>query len=1276
MGPGDVAFDRFEIEAEAGTGGMGTVYRARDRATGGRVALKVVRAPRKSATERLAREAALLAESACANVVRYVAHGTTWIAMEWLEGEDVEQRLSRSPLSLAESLLVARGAAQALAAAHRLGIVHRDVKPANLWLVNGEAAAVKLLDFGVARAAARSSLTAAGAIIGTAAYMAPEQARGAERLDARADVFSLGCVLFECVARRPAFVGESLPAVLAKVLLEEVPPLGEIAAVPLELDALVTRMLSKNPDDRPMNGDDVVVALANIEAASASRERPRAGALGRSEQWLVSIAIVDRAADVASTLQTPSPGLELAQVVEGGALAAYRRVVEAHGARLEPIANGSVIVVLESAGAPMDQACRAARCALDLAKAAPGANVAVSTGRALVDGPRCVGDAIDRAARLLRAPRAERGVRMDRVTAGLVDSRFEVDGDASGLVLLLERPRRDVVRTLLGRPTPCVGRDANLAMLAGAIARTREDDAASAVIVTAPAGVGKTRLAHELLEKLRETDETAVWIARADATSAGDAFGLCAQIVRAQAGIRAGEPLGARREKLRARVARELGEDAAPRVATFLGEMSGTPFPEEGPLVEARRNPVAMGDQIRRAWVDFVEAECSARPLLVVLDDLQWADVGSVGSLDLALAVCRDSPLVVLALARPEVDERFPTLWASRNPTVVRVRPLARKHAEKFVRAVLGDAVGEDVVARVVEQADGNAFSLEELVRSVAEGTTQIPETVLGMIEARMAKLDAETRRALRAASVFGQTFWTNAARALLGAGVTAADVEARLAALERDEWIAARADSTVRGETEYRFRQSVVREAAYAMIAEDDRRMGHGLAGAWLEATGAGKASALADHFERGGDLPRAAAHWARAAEAALEGHALADALACVGRAVACGASGELLGRIAWVEAEARTWRGENEAAFDAALRATALFPEPTRSWADAMASAVGAAFKIGNREEGKALALRLVRALDSGEPTVALLAAVARTAGNLYAYGWLEDGGEVLARAELHAAGAEDAGLRAAIAQASARRAVLAGDASGYARDLEQAMEAFERAGNARMACNQSVGLGYALIELGRFEEAERRLRAGVAEAERLGLTPVSAAARHNLGWALARTGALVEAARVEEEAARVFEQQGDRRMAGACRSYAARIAIEQGQLEKAVAEARAAGELVATVPPLRAMALATLADALGRRGNLATALSTVRDAAAALDAHGAEDADAYVRLVCAEIERTAGDRETARASIHAARARLLARAEKIASAEARSDFLTRVPEHARTLALAREW
>src|SRR5262249_4208721 len=154
-----------------------------------------------------------------------------------------------------------------LGAAHRFGVVHRDVKPSNLFLVGGRPEEAKILDFGIARMGVLDrTLTQAGAMIGTPGYIAPEQARGDRHVDARADVFSLGCVLFRCLTGQKPFEGDDVMAILLKLVLEEPPRLGELLPeAPSALEDLVARMLAKAPGDRPADGSAVARELAAIE---------------------------------------------------------------------------------------------------------------------------------------------------------------------------------------------------------------------------------------------------------------------------------------------------------------------------------------------------------------------------------------------------------------------------------------------------------------------------------------------------------------------------------------------------------------------------------------------------------------------------------------------------------------------------------------------------------------------------------------------------------------------------------------------------------------------------------------------------------------------------------------------------------------------------------------------------------------------------------------------------------------------------------------------------
>ncbi|MFO0617603.1 MAG: serine/threonine-protein kinase [Polyangiaceae bacterium] len=261
MREGDVIEQRFRLGRRAGAGAMGVVYLADDARTGRPVAVKVLRASDSSDTARFEREVDLLVALQHPSVVRYVAHGRTpagepWLAMEWLAGETLKERFERAPLDLREIVDVGLAVASALAGAHARGVVHRDVKPANVFLCAGSTDTVKLLDFGIARlrrwnGKTAAQLTEAGAAIGTPAYMSPEQARG-DDVGAPSDVFSLGVVLFQLVAGNLPFASDDMVESLLRLTRERAPRLGEVAPrVPPPFAALVDAMLEPVPAARP-----------------------------------------------------------------------------------------------------------------------------------------------------------------------------------------------------------------------------------------------------------------------------------------------------------------------------------------------------------------------------------------------------------------------------------------------------------------------------------------------------------------------------------------------------------------------------------------------------------------------------------------------------------------------------------------------------------------------------------------------------------------------------------------------------------------------------------------------------------------------------------------------------------------------------------------------------------------------------------------------------------------------------------------------------------------
>jgi serine/threonine-protein kinase len=262
-------FGEYRVVGLLGEGGMGRVYRATHPVLGRDDALKVMKpevAARPQARERFLREARAMAALQHDNVVPVYqvgeVNGVPFLAMPLLQGESLDARLAgQKVLPLDEVLRIGREAAEGLAAAHARGLIHRDVKPANLWL-EGEVGRVKLLDFGLAHEqGAAASLTQEGTVLGTPAFMSPEQV-GGQPLDARTDLFSLGCVLYECATGKRAFEEQPLSA-------HSVNP-----AVPPDVSGLIDRLLAKAPADRPESARAVVEMLRAIEAGRETRSLP------------------------------------------------------------------------------------------------------------------------------------------------------------------------------------------------------------------------------------------------------------------------------------------------------------------------------------------------------------------------------------------------------------------------------------------------------------------------------------------------------------------------------------------------------------------------------------------------------------------------------------------------------------------------------------------------------------------------------------------------------------------------------------------------------------------------------------------------------------------------------------------------------------------------------------------------------------------------------------------------------------------------------------------
>jgi serine/threonine protein kinase/Flp pilus assembly protein TadD len=250
--------NKYDVERELGRGGMATVFLARDIAHDRPVAIKVLHSEIAAAfsTERFLREIKLLASLQHPNILPLHDSGSfdgiRYYVMPFVAGESLRDRLNRErTLSLQFAIRVITEAASALDYAHRKGVVHRDVKPENILLSDDH---VLIADFGIARAAAQSgqSLTSTSIVIGTAAYMSPEQAAGEKEIDGRSDIYSLACVMFECLTGSPPFTGDNAAAMIGRRFAGPAPRASTLRRdIPVAVDDAIARALSLSPDERP-----------------------------------------------------------------------------------------------------------------------------------------------------------------------------------------------------------------------------------------------------------------------------------------------------------------------------------------------------------------------------------------------------------------------------------------------------------------------------------------------------------------------------------------------------------------------------------------------------------------------------------------------------------------------------------------------------------------------------------------------------------------------------------------------------------------------------------------------------------------------------------------------------------------------------------------------------------------------------------------------------------------------------------------------------------------
>jgi class 3 adenylate cyclase len=931
-----------------------------------------------------------------------------------------------------------------------------------------------------------------------------------------------------------------------------------------------------------------------------------------------------------------------------GLLAPYyqrlRTELQRFGGTVEKFIGDAVMALFGAPTAQEDDPERAVRAALaiqsaiaELNEADPGLDlhvrIGVTTGEALVvldarplEGEGMAsGDAVNTAARLQAAAPID-GILVDATTFWATDRQIAYQPaepvDAKGktapvAVWLVLRPRAGLGVDVDQAPVAAlVGRERERGLLADELARTRAEQAPQLVTLVGVPGIGKSRLVWELSELVEADRELVTWRqGRCLPHGEGVALGALGEIVKAQAGILDTDPAERAAAKLEEAVADLIGEESeAAWVLKHLASLVGL------------AGGVELGGDRRvegfAAWRRFLEALADQGPAVLVIEDLHWADELLLDFLDHLVDWAADVPLLIVATARPELLARRPG-WGGGKPNsaIVSLAPLSEADTALLVGGLLGQAVlPAEVQTALLARAGGNPLYAEEYVRMLADrgylnevgGTWRLepgedlplPESVQGIIAARLDALAREEKALLQDAAVLGKVGWLGALAALAPSQPQV--LEERLLGLERKEFLRRERRSQVAGERQYAFRHVLVRDVAYSQLPRAARADRHRRAAEWLGALAPDRAEDRAELL---------AYHWQAALQYATAAGQDTSGLAVPARLALREAGDRALSLNAfaaaarWYQAalelwpandpersrlmlrlgEARSWAESTGNELLEAARDALLGQGDREPAAEAELLLGGLLLSQGQGKDGLEHDRRAVALLEDAEPSSTKARALHGLSNRLWGGGHLQEavlvGRQALAMAE--ALGLDELRARTLNTIGSAR--VLSGDRGGLA-DLEQSVTLAAQV-NSPYTPPHYANLATTVIALGDLARGFELQASGREAAERFGVT-------RNLRWFRAeRTfqdywqGHWEAALDGADQFLAETEAGSPHFMEGTCRLVRGLIRLARGELPGALADAASAVELAGQMGDPEALlpALAFHARVLLANGHL---------------------------------------------------------------------------------------
>ena len=596
----------------------------------------------------------------------------------------------------------------------------------------------------------------------------------------------------------------------------------------------------------------------------------------RQERKVVTVLFADL---VGFTSQAEEMDPEDVRALLGPYWERLRDELEGFGGTVEKFIGDAVVALFGAPVAHEDDPERAVRAALAIRdwvaeESDLHVRIGVNTGEAIVSlGARpsegegmASGDVVNTTARLQSAAPVDGilvGQQTFQATERAIEYRehdaIQAKGKASPVpvweaVQARARFGVDLMRT---DGAPLVGRDQELELLLGAFGRAADERTPQLVTLVGVPGIGKSRLLGELFGAIDAGDRLVRWRqGRSLPYGEGVSFWALGEMVKAEAGILETDATEAASRKLREALAALAEASETAWLESHLGPLVGVAADE--PSGDRRAEAFA-------AWRRFFEALAEERPLVLVFEDLHWADDGLLDFVDQLVDWLTDVPVLVLGSARPELLARRPAWGGGKaNASTISLAPLTDEDTARLVHGLLGQSVlPAEVQSTLLERAGGNPLYAEEFVHMVAErgrGELELPGSIQGIISARLDALDPTDKALLQDAAVVGKVFWPGALAAI--GDRDRFEVEERMPALERRELVRRARRSSMASESEYAFRHVLVRDVAYGSIPRAERADRHRRAAEWIESLGRpeDQADLLAHHYLSALELGRAA--------------------------------------------------------------------------------------------------------------------------------------------------------------------------------------------------------------------------------------------------------------------------------------------------------------------------------------------------------------------------------------------------------------------------------